>query len=128
MDDSEDVTIFVTEVQEMNRKSSGWADQLERCKSGQKLLQEQRYQWPDDWLNIDMIEGEWGSFKQAMKKKNDILEKETQALQDKITAEERSVQIKIQDIEQRNATNKYKEASLRPEIASSQIKDAISFM
>jgi hypothetical protein len=43
LNDSEDVTIFVTEVQEMNRNEAPWADQLERCKAGQKLLQEQRY-------------------------------------------------------------------------------------
>lgn len=81
LNDSEDVTIFVTEVQEMNRNEQPWADQLERCKSGQKLLQEQRYQWPEGWLHIDMIEGEWGAFKQALAKKNVILEQETTSLQ-----------------------------------------------
>lgn len=59
---SDDVTVFVTEIQEMNRVVDAWEAQLKRCKAGQKLLQQQRYDWPEDWLWIDMIEGEWSSF------------------------------------------------------------------
>lgn len=75
-----------------------------------------------------MIEMEWNHFRQALKKKNDILDQQTEALQNKIVAEERAVQLRIQDIEMKNANNKYKEATLRPDIASSQIKDAIAYM
>ena len=59
---SDDVTVFVTEIQEMNRVVDKWEAQLKRCKAGQKLLQVQRYQWPQDWLWIEHIEGEWSSF------------------------------------------------------------------
>ena len=59
---SDDVTVFVTEIQEMNRVVDEWEKQLKRCKAGQSLLHKQRFQWPEDWLWIDQIEGEWSSF------------------------------------------------------------------
>ena len=34
LEDSDDVTLFVTEIQEMKRIVVAWEDQLERCKSG----------------------------------------------------------------------------------------------
>mmetsp|Transcript_20729 Transcript_20729/g.31834 ORF Transcript_20729/g.31834 Transcript_20729/m.31834 type:complete len:96 (+) Transcript_20729:3334-3621(+) len=70
IDASEDVTTFVTEIQEIKRKVKGWEQTLERQKKGQKLLNSQRYQFPNDWIWIDIIEFEWNqSFKQIMQKK-----------------------------------------------------------
>ncbi len=40
LEDSEDVTMFVTEIQEMKRIVIAWEDQLDRCKAGKRLLQE----------------------------------------------------------------------------------------
>ena len=37
-DVSENVTVFVTEIQEMNRVVDKWETQLKKCKAGQKLL------------------------------------------------------------------------------------------
>ena len=38
LEESEDVTVFVTEIQEMNSNVSPWEQQLSKCKAGQKLL------------------------------------------------------------------------------------------
>jgi dynein heavy chain 1 len=43
VDASDDVTIFVTEIQEIKRSVQGWEQSLERQKRGQKLLHSQRY-------------------------------------------------------------------------------------
>lgn len=59
IDASEDVTVFVTEIQEIKRKVDEWETSLERQKKGQKLLVNQRYQFPSDWLGIDSVEFEW---------------------------------------------------------------------
>jgi dynein heavy chain 1, cytosolic len=59
IDASDDVTIFVTEIQEIKRSVQGWEQSLERQKKGQKLLNSQRYQFPNDWLWIDIVEFEW---------------------------------------------------------------------
>ena len=76
LEDSDDVTLFVTEIQEMKRIVITWEDQLERCKAGQKLLQEQRFMFPQDWLSIDLIEGEWASFKQILNKRSTTMEEQ----------------------------------------------------
>ena len=70
VDASEDVTVFVTEIQEITRKVPAWERDLERQKKGQTLLNKQRYQFPDDWLWFDVIEFEWHqSFLQVLRKK-----------------------------------------------------------
>lgn len=62
-DASDDVTVFVTEIQEMKRSLKSWEIEMDRFKGGQKLLQTQRFQFPQDWLWIDIVEGEWSAFK-----------------------------------------------------------------
>jgi len=69
LEESEDVTLFVTEIQEMNRVIDKWDSQLKRCKAGQKLLTQQRFKYPADWLWIDVVEGEWSSFSQILGKR-----------------------------------------------------------
>lgn len=118
LEDSDDVTMFVTEIQEMKRIVVAWEDQLDRCKAGQKLLQEQRYAWPADWLSIDLIEGEWASFKQILNKRSTTMEEQIPLLQAKILKEEENVQAKIKEIEQEWKENRPKEASNRPELAT----------
>lgn len=38
LEESDDVTKFVTEIQEMKRVVPQWESMLDRCKAGQKLL------------------------------------------------------------------------------------------
>jgi hypothetical protein len=40
LEESDDVTLFVTEIQEMKRIVNEWETQLDKCRAGQKLLQE----------------------------------------------------------------------------------------
>jgi dynein heavy chain 1 len=59
VDATDDVTLFVTEIQEIKRQVDTWENQLESMKRGEKLLLGQRYQFPNDWLFIDIVEFEW---------------------------------------------------------------------
>jgi dynein heavy chain 1 len=100
IDASEDVTVFVTEIQEIKRSVPGWEQSLERQKKGQKLLNSQRYQFPSDWLGIDIVEFEWNqSFQQILARKAALMEDQIPALQAKILEEERSCNGKIKEIE-----------------------------
>jgi len=100
IDASDDVTIFVTEIQEIKRSVQGWERSLERQKKGQKLLNSQRYQFPNDWLWIDIVEFEWNqSFQQILGKKVALMEDQIPTLQAKILDEEKSVNAKIKDLE-----------------------------
>ncbi len=53
IDASDDVTLFVTEIQEMKRQVNLWQNDIEKYKSGSKLLIAQRYQFTHEWLSID---------------------------------------------------------------------------
>mmetsp|Transcript_10644 Transcript_10644/g.10740 ORF Transcript_10644/g.10740 Transcript_10644/m.10740 type:complete len:124 (+) Transcript_10644:3415-3786(+) len=99
VDASEDVTFFVTEIQEMKRQVNAWQAEMDRYKSGQKLLSNQRYQFPPNWLWIDQVDGEWSAFKQILQKKNKIMEEQIPTLQGKILDEEKQVNDKIKDAE-----------------------------
>ena len=59
----------------------------------------QRYQFPNEWTNIDLIEGEWTAFKQILKRKSDVMDEQIPALQKKILDEERAVEGRIGEIE-----------------------------
>ncbi len=43
IDASEDVTLFVTEIQEMKRGQRQWQDEIDKYKAGNKLLVAQRF-------------------------------------------------------------------------------------
>ena len=42
--------------------------------------------WPEDWLPIEQVEGEWSSFQQQLGKRTAILEEQTPTLQAQILA------------------------------------------
>jgi dynein heavy chain 1 len=58
-----DVTLFVTEIQELKKNQQKWQNEMDKQKSGQKLLEKQRFKFPDDWLWVDQVESEWTAFK-----------------------------------------------------------------
>ncbi len=99
LDDSKDVTLFVTEIQEMKRHVTSWQSDLDRYKSGNKLLTIQRYLFPTEWPNIDLIEGEWTAFRQILKRKSDVMDEQIPKLQAEIMKEEKAVEARIAEIE-----------------------------
>ena len=99
IDISDDVTMFVTEIQEMKHQQKAWQEECDKYKAGNKLLMAQRYQFPMDWMSIDLIEGEWSAFKQLYGKKAKIMEEKIPELQKKIIDEERVALDKIKEIE-----------------------------
>ncbi|EAR94592.2 dynein heavy chain, cytoplasmic protein (macronuclear) [Tetrahymena thermophila SB210] len=97
---SVDVTIAITEVKEMMEKYSVWNNDIEIFRTGQKLLERQKYQYPNDWLWLDQVEGEWSNFRQLVNRKNQQLEKEIPTLQEKILQDEQILNEKIRDVEE----------------------------
>lgn len=120
-DASDDVTVFVTEIQEMKRSLKGWEIEMDRFKSGQKLLQTQRFQFPSDWLWIDIVEGEWSAFKQILSKKVQLMDEQIPTLQAKILEEEKIASTKIQTIEEDWKNKRPNEASVAPQVAIDQL-------
>lgn len=43
-------------------------------REGQRILERQRFQFPNNWLHVDNIEGEWGAFNEIMKRKDSSIQ------------------------------------------------------
>ena len=77
-----------------------WGIQMERFKSGQKLLDKHRFTFPPNWLYVDHVEGEWSALKQIFTKKSKAMDDQIPVLQGKMLAEEKSIMQKIHEIEE----------------------------
>jgi len=49
---------------------------VELYASGQALLRRQRFLFPSDWLEYDMVEGEWLAFNEILKRKTEAINAE----------------------------------------------------
>lgn len=96
---SSDVTLFVTEIQELKKKVSVWQESMDRYKNGRKLLDRHRYQYPIDSLQVEQVEGEWSSLRQILGKKSKTMEDQIPILQAKILSEEKSLNQKLEEVE-----------------------------
>ncbi|KAI8818344.1 dynein heavy chain [Fimicolochytrium jonesii] len=94
---SEAVT-FITFLQSVRKNVEDWADSVSIFKSSQRILERQRFQFPNDWLYYDNIEGEWGAFNEILRRKNDAIRQQIGSLQQKIIAEDKSVTKKIKEL------------------------------
>lgn len=80
---------FITFVQDLKRKTKKWQPQVELFGSGQKTLERQRYMFPQDWLYVDQVEGEWSAFNEILSRKNASIQEQLAGLQMKIIAEDK---------------------------------------
>lgn len=89
---------FITFVQDLKRKTKVWQPQLELFATGQKTLERQRYMFPQDWLYVDQVEGEWSAFQEILARKNASIQEQLAGLQMKIIAEDKIVSDKMTTI------------------------------
>jgi dynein heavy chain 1 len=67
---------FITFVQDLKRKVEQWAPEIQQFSGGQKTLERQRYAFPQDWLYVDQIQGEWSAFSDILKRKDDSIKEQ----------------------------------------------------
>lgn len=89
---TKDAVTFITYVQSLKSKIVAWSKQVEVYKEGQRILERQRFQFPNGWLHVDNIEGEWSAFSEIMKRKDASIQQQVTSLQVKIVAEDKSVE------------------------------------
>ncbi|CDW96237.1 hypothetical protein [Sporisorium scitamineum] len=89
---------FITFVQDLKRKTKAWQPQIELFGTGQKTLERQRYMFPQDWLYVDQVEGEWSAFQEILSRKNASIQEQLAGLQMKIIAEDKIVSDKMTTI------------------------------
>lgn len=98
----------------MKRSLTGWQQEIEKFKTGNKLLVAQRYQFAHDWMNIDIVEGEWSAFKQIFSRKSKQMDDQIPALQEKIAKEESNVIEKMRELEEDWKANKPSKGNVLP--------------
>ena len=112
-----DAVSFITYVQGLKRKMRGWEKQVDMYREGQRILEKQRFQFPQGWVHVDNIEGEWGAFNEIMRRKDSSIQNQVNSLQVKIIAEDKAVEGRTQDYLQDWEKNKPVEGALRPDAA-----------
>ncbi|KAH9922687.1 dynein heavy chain [Amylocystis lapponica] len=108
---------FITFVQDLKRKTKAWGPMIELCAGGEKTLERFRYQFPDDWLYSDQLQGEWSAYNEILKRKNDSIQEQLAGLQLKIVAEDKIVENKINDIIQEWEQTRPVQGSMRADTA-----------
>ncbi|KXS20765.1 hypothetical protein M427DRAFT_130976 [Gonapodya prolifera JEL478] len=108
---------FITLLQDLRRKLPRWTREMETFKNGQKTLERQRFQFPNDWLHSDQVDGEWSAFNEILARKNYSIQDQIAGLQIKIISEDKAVDQKITVILGEWEKGKPVQGSLRPETA-----------
>ncbi|GAM24388.1 hypothetical protein SAMD00019534_075630 [Acytostelium subglobosum LB1] len=94
---TEEAVAFIIQLQEMKRRLNTWEGELRYFRSGQDLLLRQRFTFPNDWLECDMVETEWNAFNEILNRKNASLGEAIPHLQAKILAESKSISDRIKE-------------------------------
>jgi dynein heavy chain 1 len=61
---------FITIVQKSEQRMKTWAPLVDTFQKSQNTLSRERYHFPDDWLHIDQISGEWTALKEILARKS----------------------------------------------------------
>lgn len=76
-----DAVTFITYVQSLKKQMKAWEKHVELYKESQRILERQRYQFPQQWLHVDNIEGEWSAFNEIIKRKDSSIQTQVASLQ-----------------------------------------------
>ncbi|KAK3866515.1 hypothetical protein Pcinc_027959 [Petrolisthes cinctipes] len=112
-----DAVTLITYVQSLKRKMKSWEKHVDMYKEGQRILERQRFQFPNQWLHVDNIEGEWGAFNEIIRRKDSSIQTQVASLQLKIVAEDKAVESRTNDFLQDWENGKPVEGHLRPDEA-----------
>jgi dynein heavy chain 1 len=117
-----DAVGLITYVQSLKRKMKAWEKQVDTYKEGQRILERQRFQFPNQWLHVDNIEGEWGAFSEIIKRKDNAIQTQVASLQQKIVAEDKAVESRTQDYLGDWEKTKPVEGHMRPDEALQRLQ------
>ncbi|CAO3598448.1 unnamed protein product [Absidia cylindrospora] len=112
---------FITFVQDLKRKVAKWSQDVELFRQGQKTLERQRFQFPNDWVYVDQVDGEWSAFNEILGRKNNAIQEQVAGLQMKIVAEDKVVEQKIRDICAEWEKSKPVQGDIKPDIATNTL-------
>jgi dynein heavy chain 1 len=89
---------FILKLQDIKKNLTKWEGDMDVFKAGQDLLTRQRFQFPSDWLEYDMVEGEWNAFNELINRKTTEINNEIPALQKKVLDEGKVIEERVKDL------------------------------
>ncbi|XP_064484606.1 dynein heavy chain, cytoplasmic-like isoform X2 [Ornithodoros turicata] len=116
-----DAVSFITYVQSLKKKMKTWEKQVDLYREGQRILERQRFQFPNSWLHVDNIEGEWSAFNEMMQRKDAAIAAQVASLQMKVVAEDKTVEARTAEFLTEWEKTKPVQGSLKPSDAMSQL-------
>lgn len=84
-------------------------------------MERQRFQFPNQWLHVDNIEGEWSAFNEIMKRKDASIQQQVTSLQVKIVAEDKSVEVRTVEFLNEWERGKPVQGSINPKEALNRL-------
>lgn len=99
-----------------------WDKQVEVFREAQRILERQRFQFPNNWLHVDNIEGEWSAFNEIIKRKDTAIQTQVASLQTKIISEDKAVETRTVDFLNDWERNKPTGGKIRPDDALQQLQ------
>ncbi|KAL1303469.1 hypothetical protein AAFC00_006850 [Neodothiora populina] len=114
---------FITTVQQIKRKVKVWEPEIGTFRDGERSLKRTRYQFAQDWLSVEQIDGEWTALNQVLERKTKVIDDQTDALKSKIIAEDKVVMERIYDLTQQWNDNKPISGTIPPEEAVSTLAE-----
>ncbi|MCP9259197.1 Dynein heavy chain, cytoplasmic [Dirofilaria immitis] len=71
---------------------------VEQFRAAQRLLTQQRYQFPNSWLYSENVDGEWSALSDILERKDSAIQAQVANLQTKIKEEDEMVEKRTQDV------------------------------
>ncbi|KAI0484690.1 dynein heavy chain, N-terminal region 1-domain-containing protein [Xylariaceae sp. FL0804] len=112
---------FITIVQSCKRRVRAWAPEVETFRQGQSTLIRNRYNLPNDWVDVQQVDSQWEALNEILNKKEKIVQDQTDALKAKIVAEDKVVTEKIAEIATQWNEEKPVSGTIAPEVASATL-------
>lgn len=112
---------FITIVQNCKRQVKLWAPEVETFRQGESTLVRQRYQFPNDWLHAEQVDGMWDALNELLARKSKVVQDQTDALRAKIIAEDKVVVDKITEVAQQWNEEKPVSGTIPPDEANATL-------
>ncbi|KAI0984717.1 hypothetical protein GJ496_002628 [Pomphorhynchus laevis] len=91
-----DTVNVITEVQNIRKKIETWSTQLTLSFEGQKILERQRYRFPNTWLDVSNIRSEFDALSEILERRESGIQQQIHSLQIKILSEDDAIKQKTQ--------------------------------
>ncbi|KAK6731031.1 hypothetical protein RB195_007476 [Necator americanus] len=92
-----DAVALITYVQTLKKQTKVGQETVDQFRAAQRLLSQQRYQFPAQWMYAENVEGEWSALSEILLRKDSAIQSQVNNLQSKIREENEMVEKRTQE-------------------------------